>query len=246
MSLRTAMSKIGAEACVFASTPEMSYGAGMPTLFSVGYGGTSTSALTGETGAMLRGVAAELPTLSIEAGGLNTFGNDAAIAAIEAAAQAFRTKHGPRTPPFFLIGLSMGFADLLAWARQHPTEVAGAIGVVGLTDLTEQQSANRDLGGGVMGAAAINAAYGGAYVPATHAPTHSPIAYAASLPFEIDYFYGTADALIPTSSALAFSALPNVTGHDIGPVAHGTPAIAASRLHPAFGEAVRRAAALAA
>lgn len=242
--MRTSYGNLVGEPYFFAS-PERGWGGeGAPVLFCTGYGGLVSQSLTGETGIMMRKLGAQFPTMSIHAGGIDTFGNDTAVNSIDAALAAMRAnwKH---TKKVVLMGLSMGFCDLMAWAQRHPDQVAGAVGCVGLTDLTEQWTANRDLGGGVMGTATINAAYGGAYSPVTHGPTRSPMEFTASLPFPVTYFYGTADALIPTATSLQYGALPNVTEFSLGAVAHGSPAIAATHAHAQFLPAVAAYSALA-
>lgn len=233
-SFRTSYGLVAGEPAMFAGTVEGWAGEVQPTLVCGGFGTTALSMLGGQSWQFHRKVALASPALSIEAGGYNTMGNDVAIASIEATAQAFRTQFGPRQPPFTLIGLSMGFCDLMAWARTHQDQVAGVIGCVGLSDLTEQWTANRDLGSGYMGQAEINTAYGGLYVPATHGPTHSPIEYAGDCDFPITYFYSTNDPLIPPSSALAFGELPNVELVNLGAVGHGNLAIQKTHEHPSF------------
>lgn len=158
-ALRSSYRMVGGELAYFLGTAPGWVGEGAPVLLCVGYSGTVESSLAGETGAMLRKLGAVAPTLSIGAGGTSTFGNDTAVAAVEASMEGFRAIWGA-TRKVTLVGLSMGFCDLMGWARQHPDEVAGAISVVGLTDLTEQWTTNRDLGGGVLARPTIDAAYG--------------------------------------------------------------------------------------
>lgn len=133
----------------------------LPVVLSVGYATTSTSVLSGLTRDQTLRTVEHGAVLSIHAGGTGTFGNDTAVASIDAAVEAYKTAFGPRQLPVLLIGLSMGFCDLLAWARTRPGDVIGAMGVVPLADLTEQWTANRDLGGGVLGRDQIDLAYGG-------------------------------------------------------------------------------------
>lgn len=242
--MRTSYGNLAGELAIFESPEEGWAGVGAPVLFCVGYAGTVASSIAGETGIMLNKLGKQFPTLSVNAGGTDTFGNDVAINSIDAALTAMRARW-LHTRKVVLVGLSMGFCDLMAWAQAHPNAVAGVVGCVGLTDLTEQWTTNRDLGGGVFAKPVIDAAYGGAYVPATHGPTHSPMEFTANMPFPVTYFYGTADALIPTASSLQYDALPNVTAYDLGAVAHGSPAIAATHAHPQFMSAVAAYSALA-
>jgi predicted alpha/beta-fold hydrolase len=85
-----------------------------------------------------------------------------------------------------------------------------------------------------MGATEINNAYGGAYDPAVHGPTHSPIEYMAGLPFPMIGFYATDDPLIPQATTNAADALPNMTYYSLGAVGHGGLAMANAAAHPQF------------
>lgn len=208
-------------------------GGGAPVLFSVGYNGTVASSLTGETGVMLNKVAAEAPVLSVDAGGVSTFGNNTARTAIDASVAALRSKFGA-TRKLVLVGLSMGFCDLMSWAQAHPNDVAGAIGVVGLADLNEQYAANREVAPGANATALINTAYGGVYDPAVDGPVRSAMEFTESMPFPVHYFYSTTDALIPVERSLAYEQLTNVTAYSIGARAHGTESIAATHAHAQF------------
>lgn len=148
--------------------------------------------------------------LSVDAGGTSSFANDTAIAAVGQAA-AWNAAQG-RPGPFLLAGVSMGFMDLMAWARTNQSQVVGAIGFFPGVDLTAAWTADRQ---GVK--APIDAAYGGAYVPATHAPTHSPVAYAASLNFPILVFSAADDVMVLPSEVQAFdAAAPNCTFVNLG------------------------------
>lgn len=241
--MRTSYGNIATEPYYFVSPPGGWAGEGTPIIFSVGYGGTVVSSLTGETGVMLKKMGAQFPTMSVNAGGTNTFGNDTARNSITATLAAYRSMY-KHTKKVVLVGLSMGFCDLMSWAQAHPTEVAGVVGCVGLADLDEQWNANRDLGG-VFAQPTINAAYGGAYSTTTHGPTRSAMQFAGSMPFPIKYFYSNGDELIPRTRSEAFSALPNVTGTVIGSTLHGTASIQATHNHPLWLPSIAEVSALA-
>lgn len=235
--MRSQYATVAGEPFVFMGKPQSWYDGSRICLFSVGYSGTAVSALSGETGKLMRKIAEVMPVASLNAGGLGTMGNDTAVNSIEAAAQALRTLYGPRTPPFVLVGISMGFADMMNWARTHQGQVSGAIGGVGLTDLQAVYDANPDLGGGVMAQTEVNAAYGGAFTPAI-AAVRSPKNFAANMSFPITYLYSTDDPLISPASSAVFGALSNVEDYSLGPVQHGTTAIKAIHEHPKFVEKV--------
>lgn len=234
--MRSLYGNVGPDLGIFIS-PDIGgwVGKGTPVLFSVGYAGTVASSLTGETGKMLRKVGKVAPVLSLNAGGTNTFGNDTAIAAIDASLAALRAKWGyPADRKVVLCGLSMGFCDLMAWAAARSDQVAGMVGCVGLADLDEQWTANREVETGVGATGLINAAYGGAYNPAVHGPMHSAMQFTQSMPFPVTYFYSLTDELIPVARSQAYAALSNVTAHVIGSTAHGTTSIKATHEHAAF------------
>lgn len=204
-------------------------------VFSTGYTGsatlTNTYANYGHHKFMRTLVQFGLAVMSIDAGGIDTFGNDTAIAAVGNAVSWIRTagsepyRRLARSGPVVLVGTSMGFMDLLAWARVNQVDVAAAIGLFGAVDLTAGY--NR---ADVTMKADIDAAYGGTYVPATHEATHSPMAYAASLGFPILYFHSPTDTLVPSAEAAAFvDAVPNgIFVGDVGMDGHSTETIAAA------------------
>lgn len=148
--------------------------------------------------------------LSIEAGGTSTFGNDTAIQAIDQAV-AWSEAQG-RVGPFLLVGCSMGFMDLMAWARTHQAKVAGVIGITPATNLSEARASNR-----TGHQAAIDAAYGGLYDPVVHGPTHDPMQYAAQLNFPIQLFAAADDAVTLLTDVQNFAALaPNASVVNLG------------------------------
>lgn len=153
-----------------------------PVIYSPGYSTNARLMLQYTAGSrqLIRTLGGMLPTLGIDAGGTDTFGNDVAISAIGQAVSWFGSTYGAQ-PPFLLVGTSMGFADILAWGRANQSQVIGAIGVVGLTDLTAASESTTDMGNGQTAGQLVDAAYGGNYNPTTHGPTHDPTMYASTL-----------------------------------------------------------------
>ena len=154
-----------------------------------------------------------LAVLSIDSGGTATFGNDTAIAANEEAvnwilADGSDTEYrAARDPSLLLVGVSMGFMDLMAWARTHQDKVAAAIGFVPAVNLSGLPALSGQ----------IDAAYGGDYDPNTHGPTHDPMMYADELEFPIIILGSSDDTTTTSSDHAAFAAAaPNCQYVNLG------------------------------
>lgn len=184
-----------------------------PCIYSTGY--TGRPEYIGRLDIMDFSTSELLPkthsVLSIDSGGTATFGNDTAIAAIDAAI-AWSEAQG-RTGPFLLAGTSMGCMDLLAWARTHQNKVKGFLGFCPGINLTWGWQNNV-----VNTKSAVDAAYGGLYVPATHGPTHDPTMYAAELDFPMLLLAASDDTTTLISHEQAFAAAvgPNCQLVDLG------------------------------
>ncbi len=219
-------------------------GSCLPALFSVGYSGDAIRVVgysSQGTRIQFMHLAKTCAVISIDAGGTSTFANDTAIAAVESAVNWYTSAFGAGTNgrplPILLVGTSMGFGDLMAWARTRPGDVIGAIGTLPLVDLTAVYNRNPDLGGGTMAQTAINAAYGGTYVAGTHGPTHNPVEFADELTFPIKLFYSTDDPLVPTGDITAFqAAAADCTTYSLGAHAHNVTALEAAAEHTAFND----------
>lgn len=150
--------------------------------------------------------------LSIDSGGVDTMGNDVAIAAIDQAV-AWSEAQG-RTGPFLIGGTSMGFADMSNWVRTHQEKVAGIIGFCPAVNLTGVWQTDR---GGF--ASVVNAAYGGLYDPAVHGPLHDPTLFAHELEIPIIIFTSSNDTLTTVADHNAFAAnAPDCTVVNMGAV----------------------------
>jgi len=171
-----------------------------PAIYSLGNTANAIQLLGADGGRqMFRRVAQYCAVLAGDYGGTATFGNDTAVAAIGDGVSWLQTAHGI-TGPFVLVGSSMGFLDVMAWAKQNAANVAGIVGVQPAVDLTtawEDPAYTAD----------INAAYGGAYSPAVDGPDHDPMQFVASLAAPIRTFYGDLDTLVTPQQQIDFAAL---------------------------------------
>lgn len=173
-----------------------------PCIYSTGY--TGSPWFMNRSDVMDFSISQLLPkthsVLSIDSGGTATFANDTAIQAIDQAV-AWSEAQG-RTGPFLFAGTSMGAMDTLAWIRTHQNKVAGFIGFCPGVNLSGGVAEDRQ---GI--AAAAHAAYGGAYNPAVHGPTHDPTMYAAELvDVPILLLYSSNDTLTTPADMAAFDA----------------------------------------
>lgn len=202
-------------------------------LYSVGYTGRAIYTLnstSGGGGHCLRTLGRHTAAFSIDAGGYATFGSDTAIEAIDQAVAWMASKGRPG--PFLLVGSSMGFCDLMAWARTHQKQVLGAIGIVPAVNidyLYEHNVPVSDTTGRVL----LDAAYPPGYVPEVHGAFHSPHRYAGSIKFPVRVFYASDDPLIPPQQVVDYAnSLPNGQAINLGPVGHTDDAQGAAADHP--------------
>lgn len=124
--------------------------------------------------------------------GAHTWGNDASVATLDAAityAQSLpELQMAPG--PVVLIGASMGHVLACNYALQHPTKVAGIIGLAGASDI-DYHYANGY-------AVNIDAAYGGSWANNGKLPvSHNPIDFADQLMMPHAYWYADDDTTVP-------------------------------------------------
>lgn len=155
-------------------------------------------------------VEAGFPVLSPSLGG-DLWGNDTALALVgKAVALLQGTAVRPyQLPPvaarpgkLVVMGVSMGGACAMAWARANSAKVAALVLVVPVSDFGDMVTQNR---GGYAGL--INAAYSGGYSDAAYGPTHSPVQFAgqlAGIPSQV--WYGTADTIVVPATVQALAA----------------------------------------
>lgn len=199
-------------------------------IFSHGAGGNEAvpfgSTQSTNVSAVMREVASIYPVLSCTFTGQQHWGNDAALTALTDAVNFLKGTFGAKTGKVLLIGQSMGHLHIANWARANPSLVAGIVGILPVSDLNDLVTNNRG-----STAAAINAAYGGAYSESTNGPTKNPANYAATGLVGIPWrgYYASDDTLVlpGTVTGLASSIGSTATatslgtgGHADGPVAN--------------------------
>jgi pimeloyl-ACP methyl ester carboxylesterase len=122
-----------------------------------------------------RAIAERYPLLSIDAGGISTWGNDTAVARITTAKAYLQGAVGAKAGQIILAGQSMGGQNALVWAAQNLASVAAVFLVFPVCNLSDIVTNNR------QGAAAvINSAYSGGWSEATYGAVHNPATLSTS------------------------------------------------------------------
>lgn len=135
---------------------------------------------------------------SINAGGTDTWGNDAAITAVGNAISWLRGANGfaNAAEKVLLMGHSMGGLVALNYAHNHPGDVAAIIGGAIATDLDYWHN-DPTYGAGV------DTAYGGNY--AVNSVDHDPVHdYVAGFPIPTRLYGAVDDPLIPNAQLHTF------------------------------------------
>lgn len=125
--------------------------------------------------------------LGVDAGGLTTWGNDTALAAVNDARTFLQGTLAAKAGKIVLLGGSMGSVLALNWLRANPTAVYCASLGLPIADVEDVRANNR---GGAQ--AAIETAYTNNAGWQTARPTHNPAEYtadliAADVPIRFDY-----------------------------------------------------------
>lgn len=180
--------------------------AGRPTLGVIFCHGS------GETVEDVLMTAARLPTFELLAGiadldatviaaKLNgdKYGNATTVDRVHDAVTYLRNSWGV-VGPVGLVGVSMGAASALNYAKAHPTEVAWVAGIIPLTNLQLLHDTNAGH------AAALDLAYPPAFSDAAFGADYDPIVYASTLPADlpIKLWYAPNDSIVPSSTVTAF------------------------------------------
>jgi S-formylglutathione hydrolase FrmB len=172
-------------------------------------------------------LAERYPTLVVDAGGANNWGNATSVARIGDAVthlQGASPGRNAKSGTVLMIGASMGFLTAMNYAKANPTKVGCIVGLLPVLDLNDFVTNNR---GGF--ASAINTAYGGAYIEATHGPTSNPYNYRASITTPMQIYTASDDPWCIPSIATAFdSAVASCTQYDVGALSHTQAAIDAA------------------
>jgi hypothetical protein len=158
--------------------------------------------------------------VAADAGGPQTWGNQAAIDGCQRSYDRVQTLPGTKPGKVWLIGASMGGLTALNWAAANPNKVAGIIMIIPVINLNDVKVNNR---GGYAGL--VNTAHGGNYNESTMGATKNPATMAgtgkyAGIPIQI--FYGLTDTVCVPWEAEAFAAAvganvemnPLNSGHD--------------------------------
>lgn len=157
--------------------------------------------------------------LSGNFGGAITMGNDAELAAMEAAWAWLQASGLCATDKVILAGASMGFMSINRFAAAHPSQVSGMIGWIPAIDIEDMRTRN------VLGLrAGTNTAWGlpvGSFiggVDQTPVPTRGKpldsgnLAAVAAIPTHL--FYSSADTVATSTAVDAYAAgRANVTKH---------------------------------
>lgn len=195
-----------------------------------GSGGTAAWVRNDDSsGALLRLLAQDRILVTSDAGGVNTWGNDAAIVA----GTALRTRGltlGAKSGKVILVGISMGALNAFCWAAANPMLVSAIVAVIPICDVNDVHANN------LWGlAATINAAYGGSYIDAAQKATHNPTYFAtvaggsmlANLPVRI--YYSSGDTIARPTPALALASAIGASASTVllGSMDHSDAAVAA-------------------
>lgn len=160
--------------------------------------------------------------LSIDAGGVDTWGNHTSTDRVNDAVNYIQgTVWGSASGKVGLIGVSMGNVVAMNYAREQPTKVSAIASIIGACDLAYHYNNGYS--------AAIDTAYSPSY--AIHGDHHDPVKFAASIKdnFKWKGWYAQDDALIAPSTvtALATAMSANGSTHNLGNLGHTDTAIAA-------------------
>jgi predicted alpha/beta hydrolase family esterase len=193
-----------------------------PILYGHAYGASALSILTGAAYWTAFPTRLRLPLVAGDLGGASLFGNPTAVSAVDDL-RTFAQKQtapniGGKSGDVLLFGGSMGAQTLLNWTRQHLTDVAAILAVIGVPDVEAARANNRN---GI--AAAIEAAYTDNAGWQAARPTSNPIEYAADLAaIPCMWWYSTNDPYYTVAEVNALAAAwgANLELHSLGAVGH--------------------------
>lgn len=181
--------------------PGRGAGAGQPV--AVPYFGHVTEALA----------SAGYPVLSVQGGaGLFEWGSAEAVASVEAG-RVYLESLGAPTDGVFLLGISMGNAGLLNWARANPSLVKAQVATIPVVDLQQHSATNTP----TDAAAQIATAHGGSLAPAND-PADNP----DDVTWPVRFYTASNDPSCPPAWTASFAAAigPNAEVRDLGAVGH--------------------------
>lgn len=196
-----------------------------PLVYCHGASGDAyTSSLNVQESQLLKELAATYVVISGDWGG-DMFGNDTAMANINAALAYIRTYWNATNTAPVMVGSSMGGCTVLNYALENA--VTSVVACIPLTDLTGAWQ--NDL---LSLRATINTAYGGTYDPAVHAAMNDPITFASSISSSVPICLMTssADPYLPNYTAHRFVwNRPSTKWKDLGPIAHSGNGVGSQR-----------------
>jgi pimeloyl-ACP methyl ester carboxylesterase len=162
--------------------------------------------------------AAGFPVVDSSPDGGHTWGNDAALAGIDAAADLLVLRHRSRPDGVLLFAGSMGALGALSWASRNRSRVVALAATLPVVDLADVHDQDR---GGF--ASEIETAYGGREGYADQVAGHNPAALVATLTgLRFKAWYSTNDPIASAPAVEAFvDALgPPAAARSLGPIGH--------------------------
>lgn len=183
------------------AAPGRGAGAGQP--MAVPYFGHVTEALA----------AAGYPVLSVQGGvGLFEWGSAEAVASIEAG-RLYLESLGAPVDSVFLLGISMGNAALLNWARTHSSFVRAQVATIPVVDVQQHYATDTPS----SAAAQISTAHGGA-----PAAANNPAANPDDVTWPVRFYTASDDPSCPPAWTASFAAAigSNAEVRDLGAVGH--------------------------
>lgn len=156
--------------------------------------------------------------VSVDMGGINTYGNDTAMSRIDDAI-TYAQANGGRSGAVQMLGTSMGGGAAMVYAKRTPANVKSVTVTSALCSLNDFKTNNR----AGIGGTAVDAAYGGSYSDGVYGATKSPVLFASSLTVPGQMWHSTDDTTCPSSFAdTVAAAWPGVDYHKSAVGDHGS------------------------
>jgi pimeloyl-ACP methyl ester carboxylesterase len=144
---------------------------------------------------------AGIPCIAGDMGGQG-WANDTVMSRITSAWTFMQTQYSIRTDKVLLLGCSMGGSAVLRYAQLHPTNVAGVLGLLPLTDLVGFYTGN--VGGSQ---AQIGTAWGVTAPAALPSAANIAGLYATAVGIPYLAAYSTVDTLVSATTVVNYAAL---------------------------------------
>jgi len=151
-----------------------------------------------------------MPVIATDMGGISTWGNSTAMTAMNDTTAFFSNKLGA-DDQVILLGISMGAATVLNWARTNPSKVAAIALHIPVVDLQDIIDNNRS-GLGPL----VTAAYGG-NPPSASNPAVNTADFTG---FPIRIWYSSNDPICIPSIVTSFASAVGATMTNLGAVNH--------------------------